>query len=251
MSTKKPTKRSPARPTKASKTTGLIKTRFKFSKLGVTTLAAALAVVGTIYVFSSHASSACSSGGGGVFQCPENTAGHSGGSAINEHIYWQSTSGATSYGTRTLWKATYNQTSSPSGRYMWYGPNASVAMHTGESLQACWYYMLSSSGLPVEFNFAVTSPVNQSLQANGTGQLAASHTITRSGIKYYQLQHYCTPLLKPTSPPVTWGGVQIRLKLNPSSNNNAPLYMYKTTYVVGVAGTVAATSQAVTADSNF
>ena len=227
------TQRPVAKLTKALARKGLISSRFKFSKLGVTALAAVLGIAGVVYVFTSEAASSCpSSGSGTLVQCVYNSPGikHSGGGAVHEYVYWQSGS-QINYAIRVLWKATYNMTRTPTGRYMWYGPGATVVLHTSGDIVACYDYMLTTS-LPVDFNLNIATPTVQNIDVIST--LPASETLIHNGIKYYHLKSACMPPLAPTKLPMTWGGVQMRVKIFPSANNNAPLYIYKTSYALGI-----------------
>lgn len=215
-------------------TKGPIAARLRFNKMGILALAAVLSLAGAVYVYSSHAATGCvRSKPPVVFLCPYNAAGikHSGGSVIAENVYWPET-GGTYFGTRKVWKATFNQTSSPNGRYMWYGPNATVSIPPNQNLQVCWDY-IGSAGLSVTFSIAYNNDgAYQVIEIPMT--LEASHRRYIGSTPYYQVQHFC-PGLSPNDPThvVVYSGIQIRLKINPGSNNNLPLWIYKTTYAVG------------------
>lgn len=221
MPTKKPTKRPSAKSTKPT-SKGLIKSRFKFSKLGVTALAAVLGIAGVVYVFSSYAESGCPSSEG-VHQCVENSPGihHSGGEVSTGYFY-----AASGFFTRTVWVATYEQTL---GHYMWYGPYlsaviASPVMGRVHGVKACWYYADTS---PVRTTFNVSENSGARVLYSSTKTVRASYYQYHNGLTYEELQSFCTDV---NMTPGSHTGIEVRVKPADTQYFGDSIIMYKTTW---------------------
>jgi len=119
---------------------------------------------------------------------------------------------------RTVW-----DDYTPNGHYMWYGPYATVVWPSSYGgLNVCWQYSTDINGKQAIFD--VTSNNGANTLVSRTLTLQASHIVYQGGVKYYQLQTYCTTIYNNSLSSQTISNLEIRVK----ALNTGNLWMYKT-----------------------
>lgn len=206
------------KPLKATKSAqrGLVTSRFKFNKITVLGLAAALSVAGAIFVFSSHAAEAPIHG----YDWRPPT-GHTGGEKVGIYVYWV-TGGTTVFnGYRGLWFSS----GAPVGHYIWWGHynTINIASGSGHGITACWWYMTNGT-TSMSTVFDVSQNYGQVVQSF-TDKLGATKGLLHQGNAYKEVRPICHNVALSSG---THSAVELRVQQSTSTINN--LWIYKTTW---------------------